>query len=66
MFRVNGHDFNELTSALNAQSNKPKAIICDTIKGKGVSFMEDEMKWHYYIVTDEFMLQGIKELEESL
>ena len=41
-------------------------IICDTIKGKGISFMEDEMKWHYYIVTDELMKQGIKELENIL
>ena len=47
-------------------SNKPKAIICDTVKGKGVSFMEDELKWHYYIVTDEFLKQGCEELERSL
>jgi len=66
VFRVNGHDFDELEKALHVKSDRPKAIICDTVKGKGVSFMEDEMKWHYFIVTDEFMKQGIKELEESL
>ena len=61
--RVNGHDLLELKEALDTKSNKPKMIICDTIKGKGVSFMEDEMKWHYFIVTDEFLAQGLKELE---
>lgn len=65
-YRVDGHDTEEIQKALDESSTKPKVIICDTVKGKGVSFMEDEMKWHYYIVTDEFMEQGIKELEDSL
>ncbi len=66
VYRVDGHDFEALDKALSKETTKPKAIICDTVKGKGVSFMEDEMKWHYFIVTDEFMEQGIKELEASL
>lgn len=61
--RINGHDYNEIENALNAASRKPIAIICDTVKGKGVSFMEDELKWHYFIVTDEFLEQGIAEIE---
>lgn len=64
--RVNGHDLEALEQALRAPQNKPKVIICDTIKGKGVSFMEDEMKWHYFIVTDAFLEQGVCELEASL
>lgn len=63
--RVNGHDLTEIKNAINAKNNLPKVIICDTVKGKGVSFMEDEMKWHYFIVTDEFMEQGIKEIEDA-
>lgn len=66
VYRVNGHDTEAIKKAIDTKTNKPKMIICDTIKGKGVSFMEDEMKWHYYIVTDEFMAQGIDELEKSL
>jgi transketolase len=66
IYRVDGHNIQDIKKAIDKDSNKPKMIICDTIKGKGVSFMEDEMKWHYYIVTDEFMELGIKELEASL
>jgi transketolase len=40
----------------------PKAIICNTTKGKGVSFMENEMKWHYFIVTDEILNQALSEI----
>ena len=64
--RVNGHDVCALEQALLAPQSKPKVVICDTIKGKGVSFMEDELKWHYFIVTDAFLEQGIRELEASL
>lgn len=65
VYRVDGHDVDAIKDAVNKQSNKPKMIVCDTTKGKGVSFMEDEMKWHYFIVTDEFLEQGIKELESN-
>ena len=65
VYRVDGHDVDAIKDAVDKPSNKPKMIVCDTIKGKGVSFMEDEMKWHYFIVTDEFLAQGIKELESD-
>jgi transketolase len=48
--RVNGHIHSEIIEAAapNAhQSGKPIAIVADTIKGKGVSFMENNSKWHY-------------------
>ena len=53
--KVNGHDFNQILSALKKkrQERKPRIIIADTTKGKGVGFMEDQLKWHYFIVTDE-------------
>ncbi len=47
---VDGHDFTELADALDFaldQKNAPVMILCNTIKGKGVSFMENEVKWHY-------------------
>lgn len=49
---VDGHEIGELHAAftrLPLQSGKPSAIIAHTIKGKGVSFMEDDNNWHYRI-----------------
>lgn len=62
-YRVNGHSFTEIISAVKKPNNgKPKIIIADTIKGKGISFMENEMKWHYFIVTDELREKALQEL----
>lgn len=60
---VDGHNFDEIESALNIDSQrKPKIIIARTVKGKGVSFMEDQLVWHYYIVTDKHKEDALKEL----
>ena len=62
-YRVDGHNFDQIISALEKPSHgKPKIIIADTIKGKGVSFMENEMKWHYFIVTAKLREEAIKGL----
>lgn len=46
-FKVDGHNIDEIIAALNAPTNGcPKFICCETIKGKGVSFMEDVPGWH--------------------
>lgn len=46
-FKVDGHDIDAITYALKAPvSGKPKFICCETVKGKGVSFMEDVYGWH--------------------
>jgi transketolase len=51
---VDGHDQGALLAALQErQQGRPTLIIARTVKGKGVSFMEDQLIWHYYIVTDE-------------
>lgn len=63
VFEVNGHNFKELDKALDAPSQgRPKLIIACTVKGKGVSFMEDELIWHYYIVTDEVKEKALRGL----
>jgi transketolase len=52
VLEINGHDFGEITKALDdavasrGKSDKPTAIIARTVKGKGVSFMENNYKWH--------------------
>lgn len=51
-YEVDGHDLNALVDALRNVpdgSNKPVAIVAHTVKGKGVSFMEDDNNWHYRI-----------------
>jgi len=63
VYQVDGHDFSEILAAFEKEHNgKPKIIIAKTIKGKGVSFMEDELKWHYYIVTEKLKQQALFEM----
>ena len=62
---VDGHDMATLTrllSALPDGSGKPVAIIAHTVKGKGVSFMEDDNNWHYRIPKAEEVAAAKKEL----
>jgi len=63
VLRIDGHNHQAIIDAVAVQTDKPKMIICDTIKGKGVSFMEDELKWHYFIVTDEIKQKALVALE---
>jgi len=61
---VGGHDHAALLSSLAEGScGKPKLILARTVKGKGVSFMENELIWHYYIVTDQHKEAALKELQ---
>lgn len=63
---INGHSFQELIPALKEKIyNRPKVIIAHTIKGKGVSYMENNPKWHGRSPTPERINPGIKELEEK-
>ena len=44
---VDGHDHSELRETLGARASRPRAVIARTVKGHGVSFMENELMWHY-------------------
>jgi len=59
---VNGHSFEELINAMNKKSEKPKMIIARTIKGKGVSFMENNVDFHGKAPTKEEAEIALKEL----
>jgi len=61
--KINGHSFSELESALKTKHKKPLIIIANTIKGKGVSFCENEYSWQYRNLNDELLKQALKELE---
>ena len=60
---VDGHDVDALADALNATCGKPVCVIADTIKGKGVSFMEGVKTWHHSVLTQEQYDQAVKEVE---
>lgn len=61
---IDGHDFKALESALKENSKgMPKILIAHTKKGKGVSFMEDELVWHYYVVTEDHKRKALEELK---
>jgi transketolase len=60
VLRIDGHDYKAIKEAVSFTTTKPKMIICDTIKGKDVAFMEDKLIWHYYIVTDEIKERALE------
>jgi transketolase len=64
---VDGHDLTKLTDALTRPPEKglPLAIIANTTKGKGVSFMEDFAKWHHGVPIDAELAQALRELDEA-
>lgn len=59
---VDGHSIDELSKALEKR-DKPLAIIAHTVKGKGVSFMENKLEWHYKSPTEEQEKQALEELK---
>ena len=68
--RINGHEMAEIVEALDAakanKNGKPKCIVCNTVKGRGVSFMENVAKWHGVAPNDEEYAQAIKDVEGGL
>lgn len=63
--RVDGHNVDEIEKALRILSNKPIAVIADTLKGKGFSFMENTLASHYIKIDDEKLKIGLAELEDA-
>ena len=66
---IDGHCHHEISAALDAPSinrEYPKAIVANTIKGKGISFMEDDNNWHYKTPNAEEFSKAMNELRGSL
>jgi transketolase len=66
--RIDGHDFEAISNAVeNAKKveGKPCVIVCDTVKGKGVSFMENKAGWHGVAPKKDEYEAAIKELSEN-
>jgi transketolase len=63
---VDGHivpDMTETIHGLDTNSGHPHVLIAHTIFGKGVSYMENQIKWHYWPMSDEEYRQALKEIE---
>ena len=68
--KADGHDFEALEAAFarfhgNKGSGKPTCILLKTIKGKGISYMEDNAGWHGKAPNDEEYAKGMAELAEA-
>ncbi|TDK28233.1 transketolase [Arthrobacter crusticola] len=60
---VDGHDYNALLEAMApSTTGSPVAVIANTIKGKGVSFIEDRVEWHHKVPSKEQTTQAFQEL----
>lgn len=64
VYEIDGHDHDLIRRSLisSRSADKPTAIILNTIKGKGVSFMEQDVRWHYKSPSDDELQIALKEL----
>lgn len=66
---VDGHDFKALKKTFDSMpftKGKPNAVIAHTVKGKGVSYMENEIKWHHGVPAKDQYANAIEELENAM
>ncbi len=62
---IDGHDHDQILDALQARPKvgRPTVIVAHTVKGKGISFMEDDLLWHYRSPNDEELARALAELD---
>ena len=68
VINIDGNDFDQLDAAFKeakATKGMPTAIIMKTVKGKGVSFMENQAGWHGMAPNDEQFAQAMEELQKA-
>lgn len=66
--RIDGHDLGQILDAIQgakADSTKPQVIIADTIKGKGISYIENSVPWHSHPIDDDQLRLALLELDEA-
>ncbi len=67
--KVDGHDFDQLRQAFDkahTADGKPTVILMDTVKGKGVSYMENDPQWHGKVPGEELFVKGEAELKAKI
>jgi transketolase len=65
---VDGHNMNALAALFRQvpfEAGKPSLVIASTVKGKGISFIENRPDWHHHVPTDDELAQALAELEEE-
>ncbi len=68
VIEIDGHDHGQLLDAFNKaneEKNRPSIIIANTIKGKGVDFMENQLLWHYRSPSEEQYKNAINQIEKQ-
>ncbi len=66
---VNGHDFKQMVETFDTlpfTEGKPSLVIAHTIKGKGISYMENELKWHYGVPNKQQYAEAMAELDNAI
>ncbi len=66
--RVDGHSLDQILKATNAAHGtpgKPHVIVCDTVKGKGISYMENKVEWHSHAIDDCDYNRALEELSAA-
>ena len=68
VIEINGHDLEEIIEAysLAEKQKSPTVLIAHTIKGKGISFMENKAEWHGKVPNKEQLIQALKELNSGI
>jgi len=66
---IDGHDFTAIANTLSMvpfSAGRPSVVLARTVKGKGISFMENQLKWHYQTPSADDLAQCQQELESKL
>lgn len=63
---IDGHSIEEILDAYSKRGDKPLAVLAHTVKGKGISFMENNWKFHNSVLSEEQYSQAIEELEKAV
>ena len=65
---IDGHDFTQICEAIEtarAETKKPVIIIANTVKGKGIDYMENQAKWHYAGIDSDMMEKAIESIRRK-
>lgn len=66
VLEIDGHDIDAICRAIRTKrTDQPRAIVAHTVKGKGVSFMENDLEWHYRPPSGEEYVRAMAELEDG-
>lgn len=60
---IDGHNISDLENFFNKKSSKPKLLVANTIKGKGISFSENNNDWHHAVLTKNFYEKALREID---